>query len=53
VAAVVHDDSGGDQGFFLGLQADGLVDREGGCTCTLQLTPDGSSYEVDVVDLVD
>ena len=50
-AAVVHDVNGGEQGFFLGLQADGSIDREDGCNCTLQVTPDGSAYDVVVVDL--
>ncbi|MEY2451912.1 MAG: hypothetical protein QOD92_1486 [Acidimicrobiaceae bacterium] len=50
-AAVVRDDSGGDQGFFLGLDGDGSIDREDGCSCTLQVTPDGSAYDVVVVDL--
>jgi hypothetical protein len=50
-AADVRDDSGGDQTFFLGLEGDGSIDREDGCTCTLQVTPDGSAYDVVVVDL--
>lgn len=51
VAATFKDNRGGDQGFFLGLVADGSINREGGCSCTMELVPDGSAYDVLVVDL--
>ncbi len=53
VAATVDDDQG-NQRLFAGLTpGDGSLPVADGCTCTLHLSPDGSGYVVDVVDVVD
>jgi hypothetical protein len=52
VAATVKDNRGGGQGFFMGLEpGSGSIERDGGCSCTLELIPDGAGYDVQVVDV--
>jgi hypothetical protein len=52
VAATVDDDDTGTQKLFAGLTpGEGSSDVPTGCNCTLHLTPDGSAYDVLVVDV--
>jgi hypothetical protein len=52
VAITVDDDDRGDQRLFSGLMPGrGSLEVEGGCNCTLHVTPDGSGYDVTVVDV--
>jgi hypothetical protein len=52
VAVTVDDDETGSQRLFSGLvPGDGSLAVEDGCRCTLHVTPDGSSYDVTVVDV--
>jgi len=53
-ATVDNDDDPNHPLLFAGLTpGDGSTDVGTGCNCTLHLTPDGSSYDVLVVDVVD
>jgi hypothetical protein len=52
VAATVDDDDTGEQKLFTGLTpGEGSTEVATGCNCTLHLTPDGSAYDVLVVDV--
>jgi hypothetical protein len=51
-AITVDDDDRGNQRLFTGLlPGQGTLDVEEGCNCTLGVTPDGSGYDVTVVDV--
>jgi hypothetical protein len=51
VAATVEDDTGAPKTFAGLTPGEGTLDISTGCSCTLHLTPDGSAYNVLVVDV--
>jgi hypothetical protein len=51
-AITVDDDDRGSQRYFTGLiPGQGSIDFDEGCNCTLHVTPDGSGYDLMVVDV--